>query len=105
MNFCDFEVSSGKCRITLPVFTDSEGDSAVRMNRFYSRAAEIIYAYGEEYTQEKFAAFSCCPCVEEENGMTAVSLSFVYSRRGERRVRRTVTHLWKNGYIRKKEII
>ncbi len=102
MNCCDFEVSSGKCRIILPVFTDSEAGG--RMNRFYSAAAGIIYAYGEEFTREKFAAFSCCPCVVEDGGTVAVSLNFTYSRRGERRVRRTVTHLWKDGYIRKKEI-
>ncbi len=104
MNYTDFVISCGRSNIVFPVFTDPD-EAAARMNRFYSKAAGIIHACGEEYTREKFAAFSCCFCVEETDVTVSVSLNFTCTRRGERRERKTVTHIWKYGYIWRKEVV
>lgn len=100
---CPFTVlCSNQASIVLPVFSDLKGDDA--MNRFYSRAAEVIYNYAQRVCGEKFVRF-CCTCeVEEGEGTLTVRILLSLHRRGEKTSRKTISHVWKNGYIIKKSV-
>lgn len=100
---CPFSVlCSNQATIILPVFSEMNGADA--MNRFYSRAAEIIYDDAKNICREKFVRF-CCTCeVEEGEDTLTVRLLISLHRRGEKTARKTISHVWKNGNIIKKYV-
>lgn len=101
MNYTSFScVCRHDIEITLPVLID-HNDECLRMNRFYSKAADIIFAYAaEECKGEKFR---CRFKLDENDDVTTITLILTKNSVGIRK-KVTVTHSWKNGYIIGKKV-
>lgn len=101
MNYTSFPcVCRHDIEITLPVFMDFS-DESIRMNRFYSKSADIIFTYAaEECKAEKFR---CRFKVDENDGVTDITLILTENSVGIRK-KVTVTHSWKNGCIVGKKV-
>ncbi len=88
--------------IELPVFSDEEDpDCALRMNLFYSVAADKIFVYAMSlYNEDNRRSFFLCRySVDADDDAVNVKLSISYSaQNGNSRtasVRRSIVHTWK----------
>ena len=95
---------SGKIKIVLPVFDECEYASF--RNRFYSSAADIIYTYGKKAVESYKCAFSCLFVEENSDDVeeAAITLEISIRRRGERVLKRYITHYWKGGRLLRKTV-
>lgn len=101
MNYTSFPcVCRHDIEITLPVFMDHNNES-LGMNRFYSKAADIIFCYATD--ERKTEKFRCRFKVTENEDVTDITLLLTESSVGVRK-KVTVTHSWKNGYIIGKKV-
>ncbi len=90
--------------IFLPVFTDNS-EVCRKMNRFYSRAAEIIHSYAVKLTEEEGRRYRCVFSVtEDEDKRCAVSLFMSLSANGKEIKKLHITHVWSDGVIISKDV-
>ncbi len=105
MNYSDYSISKDGARaysITLPCFSDDEQFyNAIRMNRFYAGVMGELYRFAEKVceTQERRTAYRCTYSVYECDSGEQVDLMLSLSRLGKKTLRKTVSHVWKNGHI------
>lgn len=90
---------SGKIKIVLPVFDECEYASV--RNRFYSSAADVIYTYAKKVIESCKCKFFCSFAEEdsENEEKASITLELSIHRRGERTLRRRITHCWKGGRL------
>ena len=95
---------SGKIKIVLPVF--DECDYASVRNRFYSSAADVIYTYAKKAIESCKCTFICSFIEEdsEKEEEASITLELSMRRRGERTLRRCITHCWRGGRLLKKTV-
>ncbi len=101
--------------IALPCFCAAEADekkekadfeAAARMNRFYSRAMDILYPYALSFLSEDLrrGTFLCTAdtSADESDVITVqlhMTLRLFYQSKDRRTLQHAVTHRWKNGVL------
>ena len=111
MNYTDYSVikdGARSYRFTLPCFSDDDRFyDAIRMNRFYAAVMNKLYCVGEQLIRcdERRVSYMCMYKVTENNQTKEVELiiSLRYSNR--KADRRSIRHVWKNGYIVSEKIV
>ena len=110
MTYSDHVIEHGSACpavITLPCFSgDDDFYVCARMNDFYSSAAGDIYAYALSLAENapRRARFFCTYEIADDGDGTTVALHLSFSAAGERTRRRTVTHVWKDGFVVSKSV-
>jgi len=105
MYYSDYSISKDGARaysLTLPCFSsDEKFYEAIRMNRFYAAVMGELYRFAEKLseTQGRRSAYRCIYTVSECDGGKRVDLTLSLSRLGKKTLRKTISHIWKSGYI------
>ena len=105
MYYSDYSISKDGARaysLTLPCFSDYEQFyEAARMNRFYAAVMRELYNFAENVceTQWRRVTYRCTYTVSECDCGKRVDLILSLSRLGKKTLRKTISHIWKSGYI------